>query len=132
MSNLTILFVPWLSLPNIMNIVLENDQFRKQLLKVDHMGILSWTIVGILAGWMTNQIYKIPSQQMRLERIVAGVAGARCRRCPHGGIVIQCVFPAWRRSLRFSMAKYNFCYAWCNNHYSDRKFGCKEKKDLST
>ncbi len=71
-----------------MNIVQENDQFRKQFLKVDHMGILSWTIVGILAGWLTNQIYKIPSQQMRLERIVAGVAGALT-----GGLLSNVFFP---------------------------------------
>jgi uncharacterized membrane protein YeaQ/YmgE (transglycosylase-associated protein family) len=39
------------------------------------MGILFWTVVGLLTGWITNQIFKIPSQQMRLERIVAGIAG---------------------------------------------------------
>lgn len=60
------------------------------------MGILSWTIVGVLAGWITNQIFKIPSQQMRLERIVAGVAGGLT-----GGLLSNVFFPPGGIHLNF-------------------------------
>ena len=60
------------------------------------MGILSWTIVGVLAGWITNQIFKIPSQQMRRERIVAGIAGGLT-----GGLLSNVFFPPGGIHLNF-------------------------------
>jgi uncharacterized membrane protein YeaQ/YmgE (transglycosylase-associated protein family) len=60
------------------------------------MGILSWTIVGMLVGWITNQMFKIPSQQIRLERIVAGIAGGLT-----GGLLSNVFFPPGGIHLSF-------------------------------
>ena len=52
------------------------------------MGILSWTIVGIAAGWITDHINKPPRYHIRWERIVAGIAGGLT-----GGLLSNVFFP---------------------------------------
>ncbi|OJX38326.1 MAG: hypothetical protein BGO78_09995 [Chloroflexi bacterium 44-23] len=51
------------------------------------MGLLSWTIIGVLAGWLTNQIAKMPIYQIRSERMLAGLSGALT-----GGILANVLF----------------------------------------
>lgn len=40
------------------------------------MGLLTWTIIGVLTGWLTNQVVKIPIHQIRSERLLASLSGA--------------------------------------------------------
>lgn len=40
------------------------------------MGILSWIIVGLLAGWIASMVMKTDSQQGMLADIVIGMIGA--------------------------------------------------------
>ena len=51
------------------------------------MGLLSWTIIGVLIGWLTNQVAKIPIYQIRSERLLAGLSGALT-----GGILSNVLF----------------------------------------
>lgn len=51
------------------------------------MGLLSWTIIGVLTGWITNQIMKMPIYQIRSERLLAGLSGALT-----GGILSNVLF----------------------------------------
>ncbi len=51
------------------------------------MGLLSWTIIGVLTGWLTNQVAKIPIYQIRSERLLAGLSGALT-----GGILSNVLF----------------------------------------
>lgn len=60
------------------------------------MGLLSWTIIGVLTGWMTNQIMKMPIYQIRSERLLAGVSGALT-----GGILSNVLFSPGGININF-------------------------------
>lgn len=40
------------------------------------MGLFSWAIIGMLIGWLSNQVIRIPIYQIQIERIFAGLCGA--------------------------------------------------------
>lgn len=40
------------------------------------MGLFSWAIIGMLIGWLTNQVIRIPIYQIQTERLFAGLCGA--------------------------------------------------------
>lgn len=40
------------------------------------MGLFSWAIIGMLIGWLTNQVIRIPIYQIQIERLFAGLCGA--------------------------------------------------------
>lgn len=61
------------------------------------MGIISWTIVGIVAGWLANQINKTPRYQIRWERIFAGIAGGLT-----GGLLSNVFFPPGGININFA------------------------------
>jgi uncharacterized membrane protein YeaQ/YmgE (transglycosylase-associated protein family) len=43
---------------------------------VKHMGIISWIIVGFLAGWIASMVMKTDSQQGAMMDIILGIVGA--------------------------------------------------------
>jgi uncharacterized membrane protein YeaQ/YmgE (transglycosylase-associated protein family) len=40
------------------------------------MGLFSWAIIGMFTGWLSNQIFRIPIYQIKVERLFSGVCGA--------------------------------------------------------
>ena len=60
------------------------------------MGIVSWTIVGIAAGWIANQINKTHRDHIRWERIIAGIAGGLT-----GGLLSNVFFPPGGININF-------------------------------
>lgn len=52
------------------------------------MGLLSWTIIGMLIGWFSNQINKSPLKSIQYERLLAGLAGGLT-----GGLLTNVFYP---------------------------------------
>jgi len=70
------------------------DKYKKDNI----MGLLSWIIIGVSVGWITNFIFKRRSKTIRTCRVCAGMAGALT-----GGILANI--------LHYG-APINFNFAW--------------------
>lgn len=68
------------------------------------MGLLSWMVIGLGLGWLTNYFFKQRCKLIRAGRILAGVCGALT-----GGFLSNILF--YGGTLNFSFAWRSFIVA---------------------